>query len=194
MKTSAAEDASLSKHDDEQVSQYLTFQLGDDSYMLDILQVKEIFEYEHLTPVPMVPDFIRGVLNLRGQVVPVIDLSARFGGPQIEVDKKTCIIILEVSVEIAAETGDIDTELELESEIIELGIMVDMVNRVVDLSNREIEPPPSFGAAIRTDFILGMGKVEGEFVIFLDITKVLSATELMALDVLQDDDSAVASE
>ena len=161
-------------------TQYLTFGLGDDTYMLDILMVKEIFEYESLTSVPLVPVYIRGVLNLRGHVVPVIDLLSRFGGEPIEVTKKTCIIIIEIEV-----TGEDETR-----ETFDLGVMVDMVNRVVELPEEQIEPPPSFGASIRTDFILGMGKIEGEFVILIDVSKVLSIEELQVIDAIGEDTSA----
>ncbi len=161
-------------------AQYLTFGLGDDTYMLDILMVKEIFEYESLTSVPLVPDYIRGVLNLRGHVVPVIDLLSRFGGESIEVTKKTCIII----IEIETETGEDEVK-----EAFDLGVMVDMVNRVVELPEEQIEPPPSFGANIRTDFILGMGKVEDEFVILIDVSKVLSIEELQVIDAMGEESS-----
>ncbi len=171
--------------DNEAQSQYLTFQLAEDIYALDILKVKEIFEYENLTAVPMVPDFIRGVLNLRGQVVPVIDLVARFGGDVIKVSKKTCIIIVEIEVE---KTEDDETISRMD-----VGVMVDVVNRVVDLQAEQIEPPPSFGAKIRTDFISGMGKVDDEFMILLDVTKVLSIHELIVIDAMQSEQSELGS-
>jgi purine-binding chemotaxis protein CheW len=114
----------------------------------------------------MMPAFIRGVINLRGSVVPVIDLSARFGGTSTEVGRRTCIVIVEVQ--------DADDRHDI-------GIMVDAVSEVLDIPDSEIEPPPSFGAKIRADFIFGMGKVAGKFVILLNINKVLSVEEIALL-------------
>lgn len=147
-------------------SQYLTFSLGGEMFAVGILNVKEIIEYGHLTEIPMMPKFIRGVINLRGSVVPVIDLSARFGGKATEVCRRTCIVIVEVT--------DEDTRHDI-------GIMVDAVSEVLDIPSGEIEPPPAFGARIRADFIFGMGKVNGRFVIILNISKVLSVEEIAQL-------------
>jgi len=147
-------------------SQYLTFALGGEMFAVGILNVKEIIEYGHLTEIPMMPSFIRGVINLRGSVVPVIDLSARFGGKVTELSRRTCIVIVEVTDE---ETRH------------DIGIMVDAVSEVLDIPGSEIEPPPSFGARIRADFIFGMGKVAGTFVIILSINKVLSVDEIAQL-------------
>ena len=146
--------------------QYLTFLLTGEMYAIGILNVKEIIEYGNLTEIPMMPAFIRGVINLRGAVVPVVDLSARFGHTQSEVGKRTCIVIVEVR------QGD-DRH--------DLGIMVDAVSEVLEIPGSEIEPPPSFGAKIRADFIAGMGKVSGKFVILLDIQSVLSVDEMAVL-------------
>ena len=151
---------------DEAPSQYLTFALGSEMFAVGILNVKEIIEYGNLTEIPMMPAFIRGVINLRGSVVPVIDLSARFGGSQTEVGRRTCIVIVEVEDEDAKH---------------DIGIMVDAVSEVLDIPGSEIEPPPAFGAKIRADFIFGMGKVAGKFVIILNINKVLSVEEIALL-------------
>ena len=151
---------------DETPSQYLTFLLGGEMFAVGILNVKEIIEYGHLTEIPMMPAFIRGVINLRGSVVPVIDLSARFGGKTTDVSRRTCIVIVEVS------DGDLRHDI---------GIMVDAVSEVLDIPGSEIEPPPSFGAKIRADFIQGMGKVEGHFVIILNVDRVLSPQEITML-------------
>ena len=151
---------------DEAPSQYLTFALGGEMFAVGILNVKEIIEYGNLTEIPMMPTFIRGVINLRGSVVPVIDLAARFGGSPAELGKRTCIVIVEVT--------DADTQHDI-------GIMVDAVSEVLDIPASEIEPPPSFGAKIRADFIFGMGKVAGKFVIILNINKVLSIEEIAQL-------------
>ena len=147
-------------------SQYLTFSLGGEMFAVGILNVKEIIEYGHLTEIPMMPAFIRGVINLRGAVVPVIDLSARFGGKSTEIARRTCIVIVEVA----------DDEIRQD-----VGILVDAVSEVLDIPPAEIEPAPSFGARIRADFIHGMGKVAGKFVIILSIDKVLSVEEIAQL-------------
>lgn len=151
--------------------QYLTFTLGGEMFAVGILNVKEIIEYGNLTEIPMMPAFIRGVINLRGAVVPVIDLAVRFGGKVSEVQRRTCIVIVEVSQEDAKH---------------DIGIMVDAVSEVLEIQAADIEPPPSFGAKIRADFIAGMGKVAGKFVIILEIQKVLSVDEMaMLADVSQ---------
>ena len=146
--------------------QYLTFTLHGEMFAVGILNVKEIIEYGNLTEIPMMPSFIRGVINLRGAVVPVIDLSCRFGNQITEVSKRTCIVIVEV------QEGDFKHDI---------GIMVDAVSEVIEIAAKEIEPAPSFGAKIRADFIHGMGKVNGKFVIILNIVKVLSVDEIAML-------------
>jgi purine-binding chemotaxis protein CheW len=146
-----------------EANQYLTFLLGGEMFAVGILNVKEIIEYGSLTEIPMMPAFIRGVINLRGAVVPVIDLSARFGGKTTEVARRTCIVI----VEVQQDEGRHD-----------IGIMVDAVSEVLEIAGSEIEPPPAFGAKIRADFIAGMGKVNAKFVIILDILRVLSVEEM----------------
>jgi len=150
--------------------QYLTFMLGGETYAMGILAIKEIIEYGSLTEVPRMPGFIRGVINLRGAVVPVIDLSARFGKPATTVTRRTCIVIVEVA------SGNPD---QLETQVV--GVMVDAVNAVLEIPAAEIEPPPSFGAHIRADFMHGMGKVGGKFVILLNIHNVLSVDEMASL-------------
>lgn len=147
-------------------NQYLTFVLGRETFALGILSIKEILEYSAPTEIPMMPAFIRGVVNLRGAAVPVVDLCARFGRPSVAVTKKTCIVIIE-------------TRIEDESHV--LGVVVDAVNEVLEIPGSEIEPPPSFGASIRTDFIAGMGKVRGKFVIILDVDRVLCVEEMEML-------------
>lgn len=147
--------------------QYLTFVLGGEVYALGILNIKEIIDYGHLTEVPMMPSFVRGVINLRGSVVPVIDLSARFGKGCTQIAKRTGIVIVETA---ADDDGHQD-----------IGIIVDAVNEVVDIAKQDIEPPPSFGTGIRPDFINGMAKRDGHFVILLNVNKVLSVDEMAAL-------------
>jgi purine-binding chemotaxis protein CheW len=149
-----------------EANQYLTFTLGGEMFAVGILNVKEIIEYGSLTEIPMMPAFIRGVINLRGSVVPVIDLSARFGGKATEVARRTCIVI----VEVQQDEGRHD-----------IGIMVDAVSEVLEIGAADIEPPPAFGAKIRADFIAGMGKVASKFVIILDILRVLSVEEMASV-------------
>jgi purine-binding chemotaxis protein CheW len=147
-------------------TQYLTFLVGKELFALRILTVREIIEYPKLTEVPMMPAAIRGVINLRGAVVPVVDLSARFGRAPSEVTKRTCIVIV---------------ELELEGERQVMGVIVDAVNQVLDIPAHDIEPAPTFGTKIRSEFIQGMGKVDGKFVVLLDLTRVLSVEQAAAV-------------
>jgi purine-binding chemotaxis protein CheW len=146
--------------------QYLTFVLGRETLAIGILSIKEILEYGSPTEVPMMPEYIRGVINLRGAVVPVLDLAARLNRESASVTKKTCIVIVEA-------------ELAGERQVI--GIVVDAVNEVLEIAASEIEPPPTFGMSIRTDYIAGLGKVNGRFVIILNVDRLLSADELAAL-------------
>ena len=148
--------------------QYLTFTLGGEMFSISILCIKEIIWYANLTEVPMMPACIRGVINLRGAVVPVMDLSSRFGKPPTPVTKSTCIIIIEVQ-----------TQNEGESQ--SMGVVVDAVQAVLEIPSSEIEPPPTFGAKIRSDFIEGIGKVNGKFVILLNVNRVLSNEEIGAM-------------
>ncbi|MDP1705965.1 MAG: chemotaxis protein CheW [Sulfurimicrobium sp.] len=149
-----------------EAQQYLTFTLGGEMFAIAILNIKEIIEYGSLTTVPMMPEFVRGVINLRGRVVPVIDLSVRFGRQASEATKRTCNVIIEV---------------QAEDETIDIGIVVDAVSEVLEIPASEIEPAPAFGAKIRADFISGMGKVNGKFVIILGLEKVLSVDEMAML-------------
>lgn len=151
------------------LARYLTFALHDEQYALDILDITEIIEFRSLTVVPMMPGFIRGVINLRGRVLPVIDLAARFGQATTTVGRRTGVIVVEASA-TGQGTGDGG-----------IGIMVDAVNKVVHLGSEDIEPPPAFGAGIRSDFISGMAKFDGQFIIVLDVSKVLSIEEMALL-------------
>ncbi len=146
--------------------QYLTFQLGGEMFAIGILNIKEIIEYGHLTEVPMMPEFIRGVINLRGAVVPVVDLLARFGRSRSAVSRRTCIVIIEVDHENVKQ---------------DIGVVVDAVSEVLEISDENIEPAPNFGARIRADFISGMGKINNKFVIILNVGNVLSIDDLAML-------------
>jgi len=153
--------------------QFLTFVVGGSTFAAAIASIKEIIEYRKPTDVPMTPPFVRGVINLRGRVVPVIDLSVRFGRSPIEVAQRTCIVILEIQQE-GEEHG--------------IGVLVDAVSAVLEIGEADMEPPPNFGANLRTDFITGMGKIGEKFVIILDIEKVLSVEELAALAAISDEE------
>lgn len=153
-----------------QAGQYLTFVLSGEVYAIGILNIKEILAYGQLTDVPMMPDFVRGVINLRGSVVPVIDLMARFGKGSSAVAKRTGIVIVEV---LDVESGEEQAQ--------DIGIIVDAVNEVVDISQDDIEPPPNFGTGLRSDFINGMAKRNNKFVILLNAARVLSIDEMALL-------------
>lgn len=148
------------------VAQYLTFLLDQEMFALGISAIKEIIEYSAPTPVPMMPSVLRGVINLRGAVVPVLDLQARFGRPSSPVGRRTCIVIVELPVSEGRQV---------------MGVLVDAVSEVLDIAASDIEPPPQFGTPLRTDFIVGMAKVHQRFVIVLDLQRVLSLAELESL-------------
>lgn len=163
-----ATDRSQDRQQGEQGSaRYLTFALNGDRYALDIFHVTEILEHRALTVVPMMPAFIRGVINLRGRVVPVVDLAVRFQRGSTAIARRTSIVIVEVSA-----TGG-GTQ--------ELGILVDAVHDVTHLTGDDIEPPPAFGAGIRADFIAGMAKRDDDFTIILAVDHVLSVDEMVSL-------------
>jgi len=148
--------------------QYLTFMLGSDTFAIGILSIKEIIEYETLTTIPMAPPAIRGVINLRGAVVPVMDMQARFGRASSPTTKRTCIVIVETGTD-----GDGEPQV--------LGVLVDSVNEVIEIPAADIQPPPSFGTGLRSDFIQGVGKVRGGFVLLLAVDRALSTEMLQAL-------------
>ncbi len=146
--------------------QYLSFRLGDETFGLGILAVREIIEYGGMTDVPMMPPCVRGVINLRGAVVPVLDLAARFGRAPATIGRRSCIVIVE-------------SGMPPEQQV--LGLLVDAVNAVLDIDPGQIEPPPSFGAGLRNDFIKGIGKVNGKFVILVNLESVLNVPEIAAM-------------
>lgn len=160
---SSSTEANASQHDQ---NQFLTFVLGKETLAIGILSIKEIIEYGQPTEVPMMPAFIRGVINLRGAVVPVLDLAARLNKTSAAATKKTCIVIVEA--EVAGERQVI-------------GIIVDAVNEVLEIASTEIEPAPAFGTSIRTDYIAGLGKVNGRFVIILEVDRILSLEDAALL-------------
>ncbi len=154
-------------------SQYLTFIISDEEFAVPIMRVKEIIEYQPLTQVPMVPDFISGAVNLRGAVVPVINLAIKFGMDAKPVNRRSCIVIMEIT---------------LEDELVILGVLVDKVLQVLDIPDSDIEPAPTFGAQIKTAFIQGMGRIDEKFIIILSINEVLSLDEISVLGSVQEDE------
>jgi purine-binding chemotaxis protein CheW len=159
------------KEKEEMVQQqYLTFFLADEEYAINIQRVKEIIEYTTVTKVPKVPGWIRGVINLRGNVVPIVDLTVRFGLEERPVTKTTCIVIVEV---------------EQDSERTVMGVIADAVNQVIDLAPKDIEEPPAFGTRVRLEYLFGMGKLGKKFALILNIDSVLSNTELLTVSTLQ---------
>ncbi len=145
--------------------QYLTFYLGGEEYAIGILGVKEILEYPTVTTVPQTPPWIRGVINLRGAVVPVVDLSVKFGLPPSPVTKRTCVVIVETTLDATRAV---------------MGIQVDAVSQVMDLAPEAIQPAPAFGTQVRVDFLRGMATLGAKFVLLLDVDRVLSAAEVLA--------------
>ena len=146
-----------------EATQYLTFKLADEIFALDIGKVREVLDFTTVTKVPRTPDFMRGVINLRGSVVPVVDLRLKFGMDATEKTVNTCVIIAEVTV-------DNDTTI--------LGALADSVQEVIDLGAGDISAPPKIGTRLRTEFIRGMGRRDERFIILLDFDKVFSADEL----------------
>lgn len=160
------EKTSTSKDAAGRVQQYLTFLLKGDLYGIDILNIKEIIEHSGITPVPRMPNCVSGIINLRGAVVPVVDLGIRFTGRRSEITAKTCIVIAEIVEEGVSS---------------ELGIVVDAVNEVIDIADADTEPPPAFGGRIRQDFVAAIGKTANGFVVILNVHKVLDVDELSGI-------------
>lgn len=152
------------------LAKYLTFVLDEEEYGISILRVREIFGYTQVTPVPKTPGYVRGVINLRGQVIPIIDLRVKFGMRTGEISSETCIIVVEAKLE-----SD-------EGQDVLMGFIVDRVQEVLDIPESNIDAAPSFGADIDTKYIQGMGKVDEEVKILLDIDEVLGEEELVALE------------
>ena len=158
-----------------ETTQYLTFKLEDELFALDIGKVREVLDFTTITKVPQTPDYMRGVINLRGSVVPVVDLRLKFGMVMAEKTVNTCVIIVEV---------------DLDGEKVVMGAMADAVQEVLDLEPDQIEPPPRIGTKLNTDFIKGMGKHADQFIIILDIDRVFTASEL---EMVQEPEKAAAN-
>lgn len=157
-----------------ETTQFLTFTLADDVFAIDVTMAKEVLDLCDVTRVPQTPEYMLGVINLRGSVVPVIDMRLKFGMPAAERTRDTCIVVVEVDVD-----GD----------SVVVGALADSVREVLDLDSSQIEPPPRIGTRLNTDFIKGMGNIDGRFVIILDINRVFSAEELALVQGLSDTDS-----
>lgn len=160
-------------HDTEQIAatQYLTFKLEEETFALDIAKVREVLDFISVAKVPRTPDYMRGVINLRGNVVPVVDLRLKFHMSRTEKTANTCVII---------------TEVNLDGELVVLGCMADSVQEVLDLEPGAIRPPPRIGTRVNVDFIRGMGKHEDQFILILDIDKVFSTDDLTMAAELRD--------
>ncbi len=161
----------IKRSDEEQsseqgVQQYLTFMIGGEEYAVSLLKVREIVEYRPVTRIPRMPAWVRGVMNLRGNVVPVIDLAIKFGQAPNEVGKLTCIVIVEI---------------ELDGEGTVMGVITDTVSQVIELKREDIETPPAFGTRVRVDYLLGMARSGSKFCLLLDTDAVLSVDELAEL-------------
>jgi purine-binding chemotaxis protein CheW len=140
---------------------YLTFKLGPESYGIPVLKIREIIRQTAITPVPQMPPHVKGVINLRGKIIPVADLHAKFGLPLVEASERTCIVVAQVRT--AAGTP------------IQLGLLVDDVEEVTQIGAAELEEAPEFGAALSTEYLLGMAKLKGRVAILLDIDRVLTS-------------------
>ncbi len=154
-----------------EIRQYLTFKLGDEVFGVDVAQIREILDYIKITKVPQTPDFMCGVINLRGNVVPVIDMRLKFGLERTNTTVDTCIVVVEV---------------ELEGEKTILGALVDSVQEVFELDPEDIEPAPRIGIKLNIDFIKGMGKRDDNFIILLNIDKIFTSEELSVIEKTQE--------
>ena len=156
----------MNRETEQDVQQYLTFMIGGEEYAVSLLKVKEIIEYDTVTEIPKTPEWVRGVINLRGNVVPVIDLAVKFRLAPSVAGKLTCIVI---------------TAVQCEDEATVMGVMADSVRQVIDLKPQDIEVPPTFGTRIKVDYLLGMARSGKKFCLLLDTEKVLSTDELLEL-------------
>ncbi len=150
-----------------QKNKYLTFELDDEGYAIPILKVKEIIGMMQITEVPRLPKFVKGVINLRGKIIPVIDLRLKFGLEEKSYDERTSIIVV---------------ELETENSTSVSGMVVDTVNEVLDINDTDIEPPPRYGSDVDQAFLTGMGKVQENVIMLLNADKILSSTEIQKLE------------
>ena len=150
---------------DRQSSQYLTFSIAGEPYAAGVTHVREIVGYDAPTQVPGTPPWIRGVVNLRGLVVPVVDLAVKFGRASTEITRRTCVIIV---------------ELQLGTDVVTMGVLADAVSQVIELTPADIQPPPAFGMNVRVDYLLGLVTTESTFALLVDLERVLTAEEVLA--------------
>lgn len=157
-------------------TQFLTFSLADDIFAIDVIKAKEVLDFAEVTQVPQTPDYMLGVINLRGSVVPVVDMRRKFKMEIADCTRNSCIVVVEVDVD---------------GEPVTVGALVDSVREVIDLDPAQIEPPPRIGTKLNTEFIKGMGNLDDRFVIILDIDKIFSTDDLAMAKTLTDEDMAV---
>lgn len=162
---SAAGNPAASKAE-QRAGKYLTFQLGNEEFAIQVLCVREIMGVQEITAVPQTPGYVKGVINLRGKVIPVVDLRLKFGLPEMEYTQRTCIIVVQIQ-------GEADKLM--------IGVIVDAVSEVLTLQGSEIEDTPDFGSGVATPYLLGMAKIKGKVKILLDIDRLLSAQEVSGL-------------
>ena len=167
MAESAKKEEQLASAASDREGKYLTFTLANEEYGIGILKIKEIIGMMPITTVPQTPEFVKGVINLRGKVIPVVDLRLRFGMEEIDYTERTCIVVVEIS-------GKVTTVM--------IGIVVDSVSEVLNIKGEEVEDTPTFGAKLNTDYILGMAKIDGGVKILLGIDRVLNEEEINALE------------
>ena len=168
----------MSSNDIHRTNQFLTFSLSDELYALEVSKVKEVLEYQPITRVPKTPDYMRGVINVRGGIVPIVDLRLKFNLPASEQTVDTCIIVLEIA---------------LNNETITVGTIADNVHEVIQLQPEDIEPTPKIGTRLDTDFIEGIGKSNERFLVILDIDKILTAEEISSMADKAQNEAATAS-
>lgn len=150
---------------ENKLNQYLTFTVANELYAINVINIREVLEFQSVTKVPRMPDFMRGIINLRGSVVPVLDLKMKFGLGETEKDIDTSVIV---------------TEMTMDGEMVVIGLLTDTVSEVLDLEDDDIEPTPYIGTRVNTEFIRGMGKKGDAFIIILDINKVLTHQEIIS--------------
>ena len=174
--TIATQERSLTGQAESRSGKYLVFELNKEECCIQVLKVREIMGVQDITAVPQTPSYVRGVINLRGKVIPVVDLRLKFGLPEVEYTQRTCIIVVQVQKEGAH---------------ILMGIVVDSVAEVLNIMTTDIEDTPNFGQGVATPYLLGMAKIKGRVKLLLDIDEVLTSQELQGLDVLKKPESSL---
>jgi len=168
--------ASLQQKADTRAGKYLTFRLGNEEFAIQVLRVREIMGVRDINAVPQAPGYVKGVINLRGKVIPVVDLRLKFGLEELEYTPRTCIIVVQIEVAQSGPPGAADGSV-----LLQIGVIVDAVSEVLTLQGSDIENTPDFGAGVAIPYLLGMAKIKGKVKILLDINRVLSAQEAAGL-------------